>query len=194
MRSRRALPGPRAAGPGLVFPVLAALAAAGCNTDARYTRIVDPDTGDSAAFVVTMDFTRASGLPAGFTAAGVARTYVFGHEIRLEATNLTRPRAGYYYALYLANPAANRFAEVGPLTTPPPEYASLRDADAQLIAPYVSELFITRGVVRKVDATIRYADYTEFWIALVPKANPPAGAPPAAAKAAIPAALRARSS
>lgn len=57
------------------------------------------------------------------------------------------------------------------MTGPPPEYSSLDNAESQEMPPNVSGRLITRGVARKVDASVKFAGYTEFWLALMPKAG-----------------------
>jgi hypothetical protein len=167
-RARGVRSGPRPAAAGIALLVAAGFAA--CDTDARYTQITDPDTGAEHVVTASLDFTKTQSLPPDFASAGQGRIYVFGNEIRLDATNVARPPEGHYYSFFLANADTDTYLELGALTAPPPEYAPLRDADVQLLPGVVTEAMITRGVARQVQA-VDFNLFTEFWLVLLPKAG-----------------------
>src|SRR5690606_41765462 len=91
-----------------------------------------PDPNDDALVEGPLQFgaldLASPGSPRVFQATGGAEGSFWAHRLGIAFQNLRRPPAGYYYALWLV-PESGEPVELGPLATPPPELAPLRDAD-----------------------------------------------------------------
>lgn len=188
MRSQNEKLGPAGARAPGALTALLLLAAVACDSETRATRITDPDTGADFAHVISMDFTKKSDLPDGFTGGGTGTTYIFGPEIRFEGRNLARPPEGYYYAVHLLR-ADGTSTPVADLRGPAPDYATLTNADSEVSEPLVTETLIPRGVARDVDDAVDFTQYTEVAVVLVAKSGGAGDPLPIAARGTLPAAL-----
>ncbi|HEX7090332.1 MAG TPA: DUF1659 domain-containing protein [Longimicrobiales bacterium] len=97
--------------------------------------------------------------PRLFQATGGAKGSFWADRLGIAFQNLRRPPVGYYYALWLVAEDGTAL-ELGPLTTPPPDLASLRDAD-------VDDSFdvVTAGEILEAGFYIDAADVGQPWTA-----------------------------
>lgn len=130
-----------------------------------WTRYLDdggtPDPNDDALVEGPLQFgaldLASPGSPRVFQATGGAEGSFWAHRLGIAFQNLRRPPAGYYYALWLV-PESGEPVELGPLATPPPELASLRDAD-------MDESFsvVTSGEILKAGFYIEEGELGQPW-------------------------------
>lgn len=135
---------------------------------------IGPSGGSQPAEVRFLDASYGASLPAngslrfggGYSYGGSGDAYFFGDELRIVLTNLPAPPVGYFYEAWLTGSSPR---SLGPIQTPYPEYASLRDADqsmqlGQLIAG-------AARVVNRAELGVNWADFTGVAITLSPKSG-----------------------
>lgn len=90
-------------------------------------------------------------------------------------SRLARPPLGYYYAVWLENEETGQTRNLGPITTPAPEYSSLRDAD---ILPVDGEFLTPREILTAWkwqewdEVPEGFAAFTHVIVTLESKAGP----------------------
>lgn len=91
-----------------------------------------------------------------------------GFGVRLD--RLARPPLGYYYGIWLWNEATGAAVSGGPITTPAPEFASLRDADLET-GPFVTSTEILQSVtwLEWAEVGADFRNYTHVLVTLEPK-------------------------
>lgn len=104
----------------------------------------------------TLEFANP-GSPRIFEATGGGKGSFWAHRLGISFQNLRRPPVGYYYAVWLV-PVSGEPVELGPLATPPPELASLRDADVDDSFPVV-----TTGEILKAGFYIEQSQLGRPW-------------------------------
>ncbi len=132
-----------------------------------WTRYLDdrgtPDPDDDALVEGPLQFGALEfanpGTPRIFQATGGAEGSFWAHRLGIAFQTLRRPPAGYYYAVWLV-PESGEPVELGPLATPPPELASLRDADMDQ-----SFAVVTDGEILKAGFYIEESDLGKPWSA-----------------------------
>ena len=75
------------------------------------------------------NFDNGGAASARWAPAGLGAGGVFGRTLDVQVTHLLRPPVGTYYSAYLRNSTTGAVTELGPITGPFPDYASLLDAD-----------------------------------------------------------------
>jgi hypothetical protein len=75
------------------------------------------------------NFDNGGAASARWAPAGLGAGGVFGRTLDVQVTHLLRPPVAMYYNAYLRNSTTGAVTELGPITGPFPDYASLLDAD-----------------------------------------------------------------
>jgi hypothetical protein len=93
---------------------------------------------------------------------------VEGLSVGLE--RLARPPLGYYYAVWLVNQESGITVPLGEITTPPPQFASLRDADIAT-GEFVteSEIFAAAKWAEWSELPSDFKSFTHVYVTLEPK-------------------------
>lgn len=149
--------------------------------DQRGTRDVATDNRYFPSGTVRFGFLPArAAAEVGWSAFGggsVEFLNVVGVAVRLE--RIARPPLGFYYDVWLVHAETGRRLRVGEITTPPPAFESLRDADVAT-GEYVTATEILAAnrwaTWRELSAT--FADFTALVVTLAPKDGPPDQLPP----------------
>jgi hypothetical protein len=116
----------------------------------------------------------AADLPAWKPFGAAQAEFLNVEGFALTLNRVARPPLGYYYGVWLLNTETGASLNLGEITTPPPEMASLRDADIQT-GQWVSEgeIFRAGKWVRWADLPADVTTYNAVAVTLEPKAGDP---------------------
>lgn len=107
---------------------------------------------------------RAVWAPAGLGVGGV-----FGRTLDVQVTHLLRPPVGMYYNAYLRNNTSGAVLDLGPITAPFPDYASLLDADLNATGTVNAVEIVLSAVRVQAQADTDLCGYDRIDVRLEPK-------------------------
>jgi hypothetical protein len=115
------------------------------------------------------NFDNGGAAGATWAPAGVGTGGVSGLKVDLQVSHLLRPPVGYYYNAYLRNSTSGAVWDLGAVTSPWPDYTSLKDADVTLGGTVNAQEIVQASVRADAQTEADLCGYDKIDVRLEPK-------------------------